>query len=143
MTGIIVTGHAQFAEGVTSSLNLIAGKQQNYDTINYDGGSTEEYTKKLRDKVDEMFLKCENVLILTDLTGGTPFQMSALMTQELNNVRVVGGINVGFLIEVSMMRNIEEDIDALLETVIEHSRESMSVFNLDNLKTSEEPSDGI
>ena len=30
MIGILVTGHGNFATGITSSLELIAGKQENY-----------------------------------------------------------------------------------------------------------------
>ena len=34
--GIIVTGHGRFAEGLTTSVNLIAGPQENYVPVNFE-----------------------------------------------------------------------------------------------------------
>ena len=35
MIGILVTGHGNFATGITTSVNLIAGKQSNYESVDF------------------------------------------------------------------------------------------------------------
>ena len=35
MIGLIVTGHGNFGSGLTSSLNLIAGEQENYQYVDF------------------------------------------------------------------------------------------------------------
>ena len=35
MIGIIVTGHGRFAEGITSSIEMIAGAQADYEAVNF------------------------------------------------------------------------------------------------------------
>ena len=35
MIGLLVTGHANFGSGLTSSLNLIAGEQQQYQYVDF------------------------------------------------------------------------------------------------------------
>ena len=52
MIGIIVTGHGNFASGLTSSLELIAGKQENYIAVDFlkeDG--IEQLTEKLNNAI--------------------------------------------------------------------------------------------
>lgn len=142
MTGLIVTGHAQFAEGMTSALNLIAGKQEDYEIVNFEGGSTEVYTDSLKVAVEKL-AHCKNLLVLTDITGGTPFQMAAMITQEHSNMRVIGGTNVGLLIEVSMVRGFEDDVDALINMTLDNAKNAIAKFELPKTKVQEIEEDGI
>lgn len=129
MTGLIVSGHAQFAEGMTSSLELIAGKQEDYEIVNFAGGSTEDFTELLKAAVAKLS-HCDNIVILTDITGGTPFQMAAMLTVENENLRVIGGTNVGLLIEISMVRTFENDVDALIDMVLNNAKDAISKFEI-------------
>ena len=45
MIGLIVTGHGNFGSGLTSSLNLIAGEQENYQYVDF----TKEVDKFMTD----------------------------------------------------------------------------------------------
>ena len=40
MIGIIVCGHGHFATGLTSSLHLIMGEQENYIAVDFPAGDT-------------------------------------------------------------------------------------------------------
>ena len=49
MIGLIVTGHANFGSGMTSSVNLIAGEQEAYRYVDFlPTYGTEERQKRLR-----------------------------------------------------------------------------------------------
>lgn len=142
MTGLIVSGHGKFAEGMSSSLELIAGKQENYEMVNFAGGSTEEFTEDLKAAVAKLS-HCENIVVLTDITGGTPFQMAAMLTPQHKNLRVIGGINVGLLIEISMVRAFEDDVDALIAMVLDNAKNAISKFELKKPSEQESDFDGI
>lgn len=141
MIGLILAGHGEFAEGMTSSLELIAGAQENYEKVNFPGGSSEEFTEDLKVAINNLS-NCDNIIVLTDITGGTPFQMAAMLTQEYDNIRVVGGVNVGLLIEISMVRAFEDDVDALIEMVLNNAKNAIVKFELPE-SAEEEEGDGI
>ena len=53
MIGLIVTGHANFGSGMTSSVNLIAGEQEAYRYVDFlPTYGTEELTEEIAKAVD-------------------------------------------------------------------------------------------
>lgn len=110
MIGLIVTGHGNFGSGLTSSLNLIAGEQENYQYVDF----TKE-VDELRDDLDKAMdaLKdCEGILVLSDLVGGSPFKTAVEVGFPRGNVEVVGGSNLPMLVEISMTRKFMTDATA-------------------------------
>ncbi|MDN6162294.1 MAG: PTS sugar transporter subunit IIA, partial [Atopostipes sp.] len=94
MLGIIITGHGQFATGLQSSVELIAGKQENFETIDFEKGeSSEILNNKLKKEVSRMDSQ-EGVIIFTDIPGGTPFNQSILLSQEDAQIKVITGTNL-------------------------------------------------
>lgn len=45
MTGIIVTGHGTFPEGILSAVSLVAGKPDNTQAVNFEMGQSSEDLK--------------------------------------------------------------------------------------------------
>lgn len=77
MIGLIVTGHANFGSGMTSSVNLIAGEQEAYRYVDFlPTYGTEELTEEIAKAMDEL-KDCEGIIIFTDLMGGSPFNVAA------------------------------------------------------------------
>ena len=72
MTGIIVTGHGKFPEGILSAISLVAGKPDNTAAVNFEMGQSSEDLKGSMTRAMES-LEGDEVLILADLVGGTPF----------------------------------------------------------------------
>ncbi|WML33840.1 PTS galactosamine/N-acetylgalactosamine transporter subunit IIA [Clostridium sp. OS1-26] len=111
MIGIVVSGHGNFASGIMSSLELIAGKQENVIGVDFTiKDNIESLQSKLENAAKELS-GCEGILFLTDIAGGSPFRTCALLCQELKNSRVVAGTNVGMILEISLSRegiSIEE-----------------------------------
>ena len=60
--------------------------------------------------------ECEGVLVFCDLLGGTPFNQSMLISQDVDNVEVVAGTNLPMLIELVMTRSFA---NATLEEMAE------------------------
>lgn len=104
MIGIVVSGHGNFASGILSSLELIAGKQENVAGVDFTLNDNIESLQSRLENAAKELSACEGILFLTDIAGGSPFRICALLCQELKNSRVVSGTNVGMILEISLSR---------------------------------------
>ncbi len=119
MIGMIVTGHGQFASGLVSSMMLLAGKPQCCRTVDYLSKDTPtEYNAKLNQAIEEL-KDCEGILILTDLSGGTPLKMTIEMKKERREaIEIVSGTNLGMLLEAAISRTLILNLRELSEHVV-------------------------
>ncbi|HJA82026.1 MAG TPA: PTS sugar transporter subunit IIA [Candidatus Mediterraneibacter intestinipullorum] len=128
MIGLVVTGHANFGTGITSSVNLIAGEQEAYKAVDFlPTYSTEDLTCELTKALDEL-KDCEGVIIFTDLMGGTPFNVSAQLGHGKDNIRIVAGTNLPMLVEIVMSRKFMDDLDELVDSVLETGKEQVTKY---------------
>lgn len=99
MIGMIVSGHGRFAEGISSAVEVIAGCQENWKSVNFLATeSPEEYRSHLTAAIN-CLAQCSEIVIMTDLIGGTPFKIAAeLSIQDNNKIRVFGGTNLAMLL---------------------------------------------
>ncbi|MBR4422135.1 MAG: PTS sugar transporter subunit IIA [Erysipelotrichaceae bacterium] len=142
MIGIILTGHGRFGEGLYSSMELIAGPQDHFRVVNFEH-EPDELEKDLREAIDALS-DCEGIIVFTDLAGGSPFKISAILAEEKGNIRVIVGTNLPMLMEVALTRNMEEDLEALTELAVNTGKDQVYCFSLtDNDDQTEEFEDGI
>lgn len=144
MIGIVVVGHNRFAEGVTSSVQMIAGEQAQYETVKFlNGENPEDLFENIRNAVNLVNTN-EGVIIFTDIKGGTPFQQAALLSTQIENVRVFSGTNVGMLLEASIIRTMEEDVNVFAEKLVQTGIDQVSLFDVSSLSSNDvEPDEGI
>ena len=128
MIGLIVTGHANFGSGMTSSVNLIAGEQESYQYVDFlPTYSTEDLAGELTKALDAL-KDCEGVIIFTDLMGGTPFNTAAQLGRDKENVRILAGTNLPMLVEVVMSRKFMDDLDGLVDSRLQTGKEQVAKF---------------
>lgn len=142
MIGLLVTGHANFGSGMTSSVNLIAGEQDDYQYVDFlPTYSTEDLTREISKALD-MLKDCEGVIIFTDLMGGTPFNVSAQLGHGKENIRIVAGTNLPMLVEIVMSRKFMNDLDGLVDSVLETGKEQVIKYEFKQV-VQEASDDGI
>lgn len=142
MIGLLVTGHANFGSGMTSSVNLIAGEQEAYKYVDFlPTYSTEDLTVEITKALDEL-KDCEGIIIFTDLMGGTPFNVSAQLGHGKDNIRIVAGTNLPMLVEIVMSRKFMDDLDGLVESVLETGKEQVTKYEFKQV-VQETSDDGI
>ena len=142
MIGLLVTGHANFGTGITSSVNLIAGEQEAYKAVDFlPTYSTEDLTCELTKALDEL-KDCEGVIIFTDLMGGTPFNVSAQIGHGKENIRIVAGTNLPMLVEIVMSRKFMDNLDELVDSVLETGKEQVTKYEFKQV-VQEASDDGI
>ena len=94
MIGIIVAGHGNCASGITTMLELVVGKPEHYEFIDFlQGESQEALEEDYRDKLDKL-KDCEKIVIMTDITGGSPFKSAVTYAVSDDRLNVISGTNV-------------------------------------------------
>ena len=130
MIGIIVTGHGEYASGLTSGLKLLAGETEYYEAVDFKAeDSTEVLAEKLKSAIRRL-KDCEAVAVLADLTGGSPFNVASRlkMSGVHVNMEVVGGISLPMVLHAYMSRAMITDIKELLDASLEMGKQHMMYF---------------
>ena len=136
MTGIIVTGHGKFPEGILSAISLVAGKPDNTAAVNFEMGQSSEDLKDSMARAMES-LEGDEVLILADLVGGTPFNTAAALKAERadKKIKVIAGVNMAALVEAVFSRTMY-GLDELAAALLTAGKEGLR--DLDALDSAEE-----
>lgn len=110
MIGILLVTHGKFSEEILKSAELIVGKQDKILTLGLEHGDSIEV---LGDKVRESIKSLDNgegVLVLADLLGGSPYNVVALNSNKINDIKFkcIAGVNLPMLLEAITMRESYE-----------------------------------
>ena len=100
---VIVVSHGSYARGLVDTVQMIAGEQEDLEAF---GLEPEESVDTLREKIRESIEQTsegEEVLILTDLFYGSPFNTVISLMPEYDLYHVTG-INLPLMMEVIMGR---------------------------------------
>lgn len=130
MIGVIVSGHGNFATGITSALNLILGNQDNYKTVDFPESDTAtELENNIKNAIQSLN-HCEQIIIFCDLLSGSPFNISIMEAMKNENIKVIYGTNLGMLIESMMKRNIGVEFDNIVNEAIEVGQTQIGLFTV-------------
>lgn len=107
MVGIIAISHGSYAKELINSVEMIYGKQEKIRTICLERDKSIE---SLGEKIDRTIkeLNVEEILILVDLLGGTPYNAACLF-MDRENVNIITGMNMPMILEIIpyMMQNLD------------------------------------
>ena len=135
MIGIIIVTHSNFAEGIKNSVEMIAGKQDNFTAINFENGEDiEDLKNRISQKAEEYTSKGLDVIYVTDLKGATPFNACLYVSTQIWGP-VVAGLCLPILLELVLTRDIMdiEDLSSYVRYVITNAKESIQVIDANEL----------
>jgi len=118
MIGIVIVTHSQLGEALIGAAEFIIGSRpESIESVSID---LSENAEKLREKIARGIKKVkeqEGVIILTDMFGGTPSNLSYSFLEE-GHIEVLSGVNLPILIQaVNTRKKMELDqLAANLET---------------------------
>ncbi len=129
MVGLLITGHGNFGSGIYSALEVIAGQCENVRFADFEKDrSVANYQQELNSILDEMIEMGQEVLVLADLLGGTPFKSAVRYGMKRGHIQVVSGANLSMTLEVEMARKSMTDLEQLASYTIEMGRQSITRF---------------
>lgn len=130
MIGIIVTGHGNFATGLTSGLKLLAGDPELYEAVDFEPeDSIDTLTGKLKDAVARLD-GCGSIAVFADLTGGSPFNVACRLKMEGigKPMEVAGGTSLPVILQAYMGRMTTEDVESVVAEALEGGRGQLVRF---------------
>lgn len=120
---ILIITHGSFAEGIASALSIIVGEDEKVTTIN-------AYLDEIpvADKINDYLATRDNVLVLTDMAGGSVNQ-AVMQHMNKKNLKIVAGINLPLVLEL-VLKNKNSDISETdIHEFIEGSKQQIVYVN--------------
>ncbi len=103
MIGIVVVAHFNLAREMVAATELIVGKQEQFEYVDIFPDEEVDKIKKMLSDAVKGADSGEGVVILTDMFGGTPSNISLSLLEE-GKVEVVTGTNLPMLIKLVTFR---------------------------------------
>lgn len=135
MIGIIIVTHSNFAEGIKNSVEMIAGKQDNFTAINFENGEDiEDLKNRISQIAEEYTSNGLDVIYVTDLKGATPFNACLYVSTQIWGP-VIAGLCLPILLELVLTRDTMEieDLSSYVSYVITNAKESIQVIDVNEL----------
>ena len=136
MIGVLVVSHYRLADEFVAALRHIVGDVPHVRAVGVDPASTAP--EEMRAQIDKAIHEVEQgqgVLVLVDMFGGTPSNLSLSFLEE-GRVEVVTGVNLPMLVKVARQKTGAE-IHELAELARDYGRRNISVAS--DLLSSREP----
>ena len=113
MIELILVSHGSFAAGLREAAEMILGEQEQVHVLGlYQGDSPDSFSQKLEELIDEAE-DCKNVLVLSDLQSGTPYNAGMVMAMKRGSA-CIAGTNLPMLLEILSLRD-EMEMEELLQ----------------------------
>jgi PTS system mannose-specific IIA component len=126
MTGIVLVTHSQLGEALIEATEFIIGKKsKDIVSVSID---LSESADKLREKIAagiKAVNRKKGILILTDMFGGTPSNLSYSFLEE-GRVEVISGVNLPILLRAVTTRK-EMELNELATSLETYGKKSISL----------------
>jgi PTS system mannose-specific IIA component len=123
--GVVIVTHYELGSQFLQALRLIIPDAPEFYAVSIDPGQPVD---EMRDRIAESLRTADTgsgVLILTDMFGGTPSNMSLSFFDE-HHVEVVTGTNLPMLIKLATMHE-EKSLEDLATFIKEYGKRNISV----------------
>ncbi len=138
MIELILVSHGSFAAGLREAAEMILGEQEQLHVLGlYQGDSPDGFSQKLEELIQES-QDCKNVLVLSDLQSGTPYNAGMVMAMKQGSA-CIAGTNLPMLLEILSLRD-EMEMEELLQVACSTGKSGIvnSTDLLANYKRKEE-----
>jgi PTS system mannose-specific IIA component len=125
MVGIIIVTHLRLGEELLAVAELILGKLKHFEAVSI---NPTEGVEEITDKISEAIRKVDRgkgVLILTDMFGGTPSNISLSFLEEWK-IEVITGVNLPMLLKLSTYEG-EENLAELAEFIKTYGQKNINL----------------
>jgi PTS system mannose-specific IIA component len=125
MIGLLIVTHCDLGKEFLKAAEFIVGHVEAADTVSiYQTLESEEILKSVQEKISSLN-KGKGVIILTDMFGGTPSNISLSFLQD-DMVEVLTGVNLPMVIAIVQNRS-DMKLNKLAEKAQEAGKMSISL----------------
>jgi PTS system mannose-specific IIA component len=127
MVGIVIVTHGQLGEALVETAEIIFGSTP--ESIISVSINLLENVEKLRKKINSAIKSVDSnkgILILTDMFGGTPSNLSYSFLEE-GRIEVISGVNLPVLLKAINLRKKNMDLHQMSKTIETYGKKSISL----------------
>ena len=125
MIGLLIVTHCDLGKEFLSAAEFIVGGIEAVDTVSITQTSDSKKLHNLIEKKIAALNSGQGVLILTDMFGGTPSNLSLSFLKE-EQVEVLTGVNLPMVIAIVQNRS-DQNLDELAEIAREAGKSGISL----------------
>ena len=123
MIGVVVVAHFKLAREMVAATELIVGRQEQFTYVDIFPDEDVEQIKGRVVSALKSMNSGEGVIILTDMFGGTPSNISLSFLEE-GRVEVVTGVNLPMLIKLVTYR-LDKTLPELAEFIASYGKKNI------------------
>jgi mannose PTS system EIIA component len=127
MIGIVVVTHGQLGDALIDTASIIFGERP--EAVVPVSIDLTQDINKLRQKIQESIKQVNynnGIIILTDMFGGTPSNLSYSFLEE-GRIEVISGVNLPVLIKSVNLRKKGTDLHEMAKTIEAYGKKSISL----------------
>jgi PTS system mannose-specific IIA component len=128
MVKLIIVCHGALANGLLNAMELILGSQEEIYAFRLDEEDSIDDLEASIDRAVQERQPGQEVLILVDLFGASPFNISARVASRNSGIEVITGVNLAMLLETTLQRE-GNDLLELTSVAREAGRSSIKVLS--------------
>ena len=126
MIGVVIVTHCRLAEELIAAAKLVVGEElKQFQPVSI---GPSEGTEDIREKIVGAIRKVDEgqgVLILTDMYGGTPSNISLSFLED-KKIEVITGVNLPMLLKLATYPN-EMDLEKLAVYITEYGQRNINL----------------
>lgn len=130
MTGLIIATHGDLAASALEAAELLVGEQEQVETIGFRPGDSLELLLERFTQAIKRLEECEEILVLTDIKGGSPCNAATVMKAKNPKLRVVAGLSIPLLAQFFESKANGETLADSIDELIEISKFSIREITL-------------
>lgn len=121
--GGVIVSHGQVANELLAAAETVVGDLEHITAVSIGWHDDVEIAKNEIERAIKKVSKGSGVLVLTDMFGGTPTNISAMFIKE-NEVEIVTGVNLPMVIKLASL-NKEMTLTELAKEVEEQGKQAI------------------
>ena len=125
MVGIVVVAHGQLAKELVLITEFIIGKVVGIEAVTTDPKMSADEIKEEISRAIKKVDQGEGTLILTDMFGGTPSNISLSFLEE-KKVEILSGVNLPMLLKLSTYQG-SKSLSEMAEFIKSYGQKSISL----------------
>ncbi|MBB6714493.1 PTS sugar transporter subunit IIA [Clostridium gasigenes] len=131
MYKVLIVSHSTLCKGLNEAVTMIMGAELEVDYLGLDEDGVEIFHQRLKEKINNLKKESDEILILADLFGGTPFNRSLIESTQNNKIKIITGVNLPMVIEavINKHRNIEEVVAEIIQGSKDSIKEGVILIN--------------
>jgi PTS system N-acetylgalactosamine-specific IIA component len=136
---VVLVSHGDFATGLKTSLDMLAGKRDDVIAVGLpDGKTADEFALMFKESIQAV-TGDDEIILLADIIGGSPLTtaLNVLANEgKLANTITFGGMNLPLALTSVLMKD-SSDRETFVATVVSEAKEALQEFKLEQQEDDE------